>query len=128
MWCFKKHFDCVRAVCVSDERVFTGGEDLKVCALDARTGELVWKYLGHTRRVRAVTVCRDESDDGTAMVFSTSDDETVRVLRAVDGAEAWVSRWAWMVKPLEKAETEKEAEPVEAPDEPAAAAVAVATT
>ena len=43
VWVFKKHFDCVRAVCVSDERVFTGGEDLDRFVL--------WDYLQQKRRV-----------------------------------------------------------------------------
>jgi outer membrane protein assembly factor BamB len=71
---------------------------MRVFGINAETGQKVWRYKGHTRRVRAVTICKDEEDVGDSVVFTTSDDDTVRVLRAEDGEEQWVSRWGWMAK------------------------------
>lgn len=112
MWVFAGHKGAVRSIAFCDTRVFSGGEDMRVFGIDVATGTKVWRYKGHTRRVRAVTVCKDESDIGNSAVFTTSDDETVRVLRAEDGEETWVSRWGWLAKtstlthkPLTESET-----------------------
>lgn len=88
----------MRSLAVCDTRIFSGGEDMRVFGINAETGQKVWRYKGHTRRVRAVTICKDEEDVGNSAVFTTSDDDTVRVLKADDGEEQWVSRWGWMAK------------------------------
>lgn len=98
MWVFAGHKGAVRSLAVCDTRIFSGGEDMRVFGINAETGQKVWRYKGHTRRVRAVTICKDEEDVGDSAVFTTSDDDTVRVLRAEDGEEQWVSRWGWMAK------------------------------
>jgi outer membrane protein assembly factor BamB len=110
MWVFAGHKGAVRSLAVCDTRVYSGGEDMRVFGINAETGQKVWRYKGHTRRVRAVTVCKDVEDVGNSAVFTTSDDDTVRVLKAEDGEEKWVSRWGWMATPASRAVVDQKAQ------------------
>ena len=99
MWVFPGHKGPVFALAVCGGVVFSGGEDMRVFGIDADSGAKVWRYKDHTRRIKAVSVCRDDEDVTNSMVYTISDDDTVRVLKAEDGEEQWVSRWGWMAKP-----------------------------
>jgi WD40 repeat protein len=75
----------VQAVWLPDGRLLTGGNDFIARLWDARTGEMIREFRGHTASVDSVDVNRD----GTRILTFSHRERTVRIWNPDDDEELW---------------------------------------